>query len=80
MIGTGLLWYDNGAQDLAVKIAEAAKRYRERFGGEPNVCYVNPADLPDNGECEANDIRVLTATNVLRHHLWLGHESSEVTQ
>ena len=79
MTGIGLLWYDNSAKDLAGKIAEAAQRYRERFGGEPNVCYVNPADLP-TGECQANGIRMRTATNILRHHLWLGHESSEVTQ
>ena len=77
MTGIGLLWYDSSAQDLAVKIAEAARRYRERFGGEPNVCYVNPADL-STGECQANKIRVQTAMNILRHHLWLGHESSEV--
>ena len=79
MTGIGLLWYDSSAQDLAVKIAAAAQRYRERFGGEPNVCYVHPSDLP-TGECETNGIRVRTATRVLRHHLWLSHESSEVTQ
>ncbi|MCD6345405.1 MAG: hypothetical protein J7M17_07380 [Anaerolineae bacterium] len=79
MTGIGLLWYDSSAQNLAVKIAAAARRYRERFGGEPNVCYVHPSDLP-TGECETNGIRVRTATNVLRHHLWLGNESSEVTQ
>ena len=75
----GLLWYDSSTKDLAVKVALAAQRYRERFGGEPNVCYINPADLP-TGEGETNGIRVLTATRVLRHHLWLSHESSEVTQ
>ena len=79
MTGIGLLWYDSSAKELVVKIAAAAQRYRERFGGEPNVCCVHPADLP-TGECKTNGIRVLTAANVLRHHLWLGHESSEVTQ
>ena len=72
----GLLWYDSSAQDLAAKITMAARRYRERFGGEPNVCYIHPCDLP-TGECETNGIRVRTATNILRYHLWLG---SEVTQ
>jgi len=75
----GLLWCDSSAKDLAVKVTLAAQRYRERFGGEPNVCYVHPSDLP-TGECETNGIRMRTATRVLRHHLWLSHESSEVTQ
>ncbi len=69
----GLLWYDSSAKELAVKVTMAARRYRERFGKEPNVCYVHPTTLPD-GECKVNGIRVLTATRVLRHHLWVSHE------
>lgn len=69
----GLLWYDSSAKELAVKVTMAARRYRERFGEEPNVCYVHPATLPD-GECQVNGIRVRTATRVIRHHLWVSHE------
>ncbi len=79
MTGIGLLWYDSSVQDLAVKVAAAAQRYRERFGKEPNVCYVHPSGLP-TGECEVSGLRVRTAPNVLRHHLWLSHEQGEVTQ
>ncbi|HEV2404807.1 MAG TPA: hypothetical protein VGR88_05115, partial [Ktedonobacterales bacterium] len=44
MIATGLLWYDDDARrPLAVKIADAAQRFRERIGYEPTTCQLNPA-------------------------------------
>lgn len=44
MITTGLLWYDDDThRPLAVKIADAAERFRERVGFEPTVCQLNPA-------------------------------------
>jgi len=70
----GLLWYDASKRALADRIAPAARRYRERFGEEANVCYVNPAELPD-GECQINDIHVLPLARILCHHLWLEQES-----
>jgi len=68
----GLLWYDNSAVNLSVKIAIAAQCYRERFGEEPNVCYVKPNLLPD-GECQMCGIRVLPSPRVPLHHLRLSH-------
>ncbi len=47
MLEIGLLWYDNGADDLGGSVARAAARYKERFGVDPNVCYVHPATLPE---------------------------------
>ena len=45
----GLLWYDdNPGRDLAEKIGRAARRYRQKFGASPNVCYVHPSTLSDN--------------------------------
>src|SRR5258708_1184461 len=47
MIETGLLWYDDDSRRrVAVKIAEAAQRYRERVGLEPTTCQLNPAQAP----------------------------------
>ncbi|HKV83875.1 MAG TPA: hypothetical protein VJN88_04925 [Ktedonobacterales bacterium] len=44
MIATGLLWYDDDTRrPLAVKIADAAQRFRERIGYEPTTCQLNPA-------------------------------------
>ncbi|MBN1877947.1 MAG: hypothetical protein JXA33_27245 [Anaerolineae bacterium] len=73
----GLLWYDSGASDLSRKLAQAAARYKARFGESPNVCYVNPAQLPE-GERQVDGIRVRTSQRILRHHFWLGQEVKTV--
>ncbi|HOU15111.1 MAG TPA: hypothetical protein PKZ84_18530 [Anaerolineae bacterium] len=72
----GLLWHDSGAEDLAWKLARAAKRYRDRFGDKPNVCYVNPSLLPE-GDRKVDGILVRSSPRVLRHHFWLGREKAE---
>lgn len=73
MMQVGLLWYDSGSSELPLKILQAAKRYRERFGADPNVCYVHPATLPA-GEQRIGDILVRPSNRILRHHLWIGQE------
>jgi hypothetical protein len=73
----GLLWHDSGSEDLARKVARAAKRYQDRFGEKPNVCYVNPALLPD-GDRRINGILVRPSPRILRHHFWLGLEKTDV--
>ena len=38
----GLLWHDgDAARPLEEKIGRAARRYREKYGREPNTCYVH---------------------------------------
>ncbi len=69
----GLLWYDAGSKALTKKVTRAAKRYQERFGEQPNVCYVHPKTLP-NGACDVKGIRVLPSPQILRHHYWVGRE------
>lgn len=76
MIKEGLLWHDSGSEDLAWKLARAARRYRDRFGSKPNVCYVHPALLPD-GARKVDGILVRPSPRVLRHHFWLGLEKAE---
>ncbi len=69
----GLLWHDSSGKELARKVNQAARRYRERFGEPPDVCYVHPAQLPD-GDCQVGDIRVRSSQRILPHHFWLGLE------
>lgn len=71
----GLLWHDNGAEDLAAKLSRAVACYRARFGQPPNVCYVHPTALP-NGDKKIGAIQVRSSSRILRHHLWLGCETS----
>jgi hypothetical protein len=78
---TGLLWFDNDPhRETVLKIQEAARRYKEKFGVAPNTCYVNQADF-GVGELklslqgtQAASLRVIPASNVLLHHFWVGIE------
>ncbi len=67
----GLMWYDGDPKKtLGAKMIEAAKRYKEKYGAEPTVCYVNPAQIDDKAG-NVGKIRVVSASQVLPNHLWL---------
>ncbi len=79
----GLLWHDgDAARSLEEKISRAARRYREKYGREPNTCYVHAgaaADQPSSGShrlCQLKEpggtVRVVWASNMPLHHFWLG--------
>ena len=72
----GLLWFDNNPRrDLHEKIARAAKRYRQKFGIAPDVCYVHKSALSGNGNtAKVGQIQVKTLPSALLHHLWIGQE------
>jgi len=78
----GLLWYDDSpGRDLAEKIGRAARRYRQKFGTAPDVCYVHPSALggwstsDSNGKVQKmGGVRVSSKPSVLRHHFWVGRE------
>ncbi len=70
----GLVWYDNDPKkSLDDKVMEAASRYKEKFGVEPNVCYIHPSHLDDKRATIAK-MRVVQAAQVLPNHLWLEAE------
>jgi hypothetical protein len=84
MMKEGLLWYDdNPGRDLAAKIGPAVRRYRQKFGVAPNVCYVHASALASAGsprpggnghERQVDGVRVAPLPSVLRHHFWVGRE------
>jgi hypothetical protein len=67
----GLLWFDNSDRPLSEKAAQAAARYREKFGHYPTICLV-PADALDGQPQEVNGVQLKGASNVLRHHFLVG--------
>ena len=70
----GLLWFDaDPKRALNEKIAQAADRYRHKFGRKPNLCYINPM-LP--APAEYNGVRLVPSRNVLKHHFWIGIEET----
>jgi hypothetical protein len=80
----GLLWFDDDPhRDLRQKVGSAARRYTEKFGRQPTLCYVHPSmldGLADNGASAISldigdlHLRVVPRRSVLRHHFWLGNE------
>ena len=75
----GLLWYDDHpGRDLAEKIGRAARRYKQKFGAAPDVCYVHPSTLSGNGKVQnVGKVRVSSRPSVLRHHFWVGREEKQ---
>ena len=73
----GLLWFDaDPKRALNEKIAQAADRYRHKFGRKPNLCYVNPMMLPGSQPAECNGVRLVPSRVVLKHHFWIGVEEA----
>ncbi len=70
----GLLWFDNDKKrDLPTKVQRAAEHYQNKFGYLPDVCFVHPSQLPENGnDVKSGLIMVKPSHTVLRHHFWLG--------
>ncbi len=65
----GFLWFDNDRKkSIESKVTEAIRRYRAKFGTDPQVCYLSPADAtkPVGGK-----IRVIGSQAVLPNHIWL---------
>jgi hypothetical protein len=78
MMKVGLLWYDDDPKcDLSDKVSKAAKRYAQKFGMSPNVCYVHPSAMDAcPGGREVEGVHVDPLVSVLRNHFWLGQEDT----
>lgn len=73
MKAQGLLWFDNDRRKpLSTKIAEAAARYKKKFGQDPNVCYVNPSLLSQ--EQKINGILVKPLNTILPWHILMSFD------
>lgn len=72
---TGLLWYDdNPGRELAEKVGRAARRYRQKFGTPPNVCFVHHSTLSSDKARKVGGVRVSASPTTLIHHFWVGVE------
>ena len=92
MIQEGLLWFDDHpTRPVRDKIERAVQRYQQKYGHNPDVCYVHPAQLAPEGHPgdkegdlslaedvnpgQVPGVKVLPAKSVLPHHFWLGIQS-----
>jgi hypothetical protein len=74
-VQTGLLWFDDNPRvSFASKVENAARRYRERFGRSPDVCYVHPETLGGASALPAR-VQVIALSTVRPDHFWIGMRS-----
>jgi len=75
----GLLWYDDCPhKTLTMKVLEAARHYTHRHNQSPNICYVHPSAMGDNGtSSRVGQVDVKVGSSVIRHHFWIGVEEEE---
>ena len=72
----GLLWFDdNPSLPVSSKIEQAARRYRERFGRSPDLCYVHPRTLADAKDLSV-DLQVAERPTVQPNNFWIGVKSA----
>jgi len=68
----GMLWFDNDSKsDLMSKIQRAAEYYRNKYGQEPNCCFVHPSMIREK-ESQTSAIKVLSNKTIIPHHFWIG--------
>ena len=89
----GMLWFDNDKQtDLPSKIENAAEYYLNKYGIQPNVCFIHPCMTPQEHNQQENklkqidckhkvvfttgSIEVCTSKSMLPNHLWIGINGS----
>jgi hypothetical protein len=74
-MNVGMLWFDGDRRrELSARIAGAAEFYRRKYGGAPNVCFVNPKAADGNLPGEVSGLRVRASRAVLQDHFWIGVE------
>jgi hypothetical protein len=75
-MNVGMLWFDNDSKtDLVTKIDRAVDYYHDKYGKEPNLCFVHPSmvsEAPPKGSL----IKVKTSRSVLPNHFWLGESKN----
>ena len=71
---TGLLWFDDDPRKgLEEKVQRAATHYERKYGRAPDLCYVHPGVLGDDGKVKkAGNVEIRTGRSVLPCHFWLG--------
>lgn len=68
----GMLWFDdNPKTDFLQKIKQAADYYKRKYGQSPNLCLVNPAELPRETNLD-DKISIRPYRPILSRHFWIG--------
>ena len=77
---TGMLWFDNDPKlDILSKVQKAAAYYQEKYGKEPNLCFVHPSMIADM-KTDTGSVTVCSKTTILPHHFWIGVKALDLTK
>jgi len=72
----GLLWFDESGT-LEQRVERAVRRYTEKFGRRPTVCYVHPSMLNGHGPVSIAGVRVVPRRATLCDHFFVVREEDE---
>jgi hypothetical protein len=71
-MNVGMMWFDGDKRNsLESRIDRAVSYYREKYGQQPTVCFVNPNTAGDEPPA-VQDVKLQTSASVLPDHFWLG--------
>ena len=69
----GMLWLDARQEgSLESRVEQAASYYREKYGQQPDLCYVNPSTEGGQVPSFVGRLRIRTDVAVQPAHFWLG--------
>lgn len=71
----GMLWFDGDHRaPLGERIARACAYYEQKYGEQPNLCFINPQSAASEEGLADSLIRVEVSASVLPDHFWIGVE------
>ena len=73
----GMLWYDDGPNSINDRVTRAASYYTEKYGREPNLCFVNP-EMLEAEEGNAKGIVIRKDKGIMPGHFWIGVDESQI--
>ncbi len=73
----GMLWYDDSPVGLKDRVERAADYYNEKYGRQPNLCFVHP-DMLKTEEGKAKGVVIRKGKGIMPGHFWIGVDESQI--
>jgi hypothetical protein len=69
----GMLWFDaEPGQPLEARLARAASYYLQKYGEQPNLCFMHPSAAEGEAQQAVPWLALRTDKAVLPYHFWIG--------
>lgn len=79
--GKGILWLCHHKSKDGLNrnkdIREATGRFKEKFGKDPDICFVNPDQLNEFDDVDVDDVDVVSLKCVPAEHILVGRERND---